>query len=101
MKKQLFFSENLEPFAAHCISRWFKTCEEAEGRIELEDACANFWFGMKAFTQLGIACSNNKGRPGPTHFTVVLSNEKGRIAEYIKSKIDINPILDNHPLFRF
>lgn len=92
-KEQLFFSEDLNPFAAHCIGRWFRICEEATPE-NLFHECRNFWFGIQALKRVSIACNSARDREGAVHFSLALGNHKRDVAKYIERKIGVNPIED-------
>lgn len=92
-KEQLFYTENLMPTLEHCVGRWFRICEEATEE-NLPHECHNFWFGMKAFTKLGIACNNARDRQGAVSFVLTTGVHKRDIAKYIEGKIGVNPMHD-------
>lgn len=112
-----FNSEELEPFAARLIGKWFNRCQKAlkvrddivakckaEKRpltfyesLDTEkfwSECSNMWFGLKGLTKVSIACK------GATHFQIALSNEQSKISNYIEKYLGFNPILDKKG-FRF
>lgn len=92
-KEQLFFSEDLEPIAEYCIGCWFKNCEEAEPE-NLEHACHNFWFGVRALNRLAVATNNSRERPGAVHFSIAMGNELRRVSDYIRGKLDVDPLTE-------
>lgn len=89
-KEPVFFSEDLGAMAQTCIGNWFRICEEATEQ-NLYHECCNFWFGMRALSQLAIACNNARDRTGAVHFSLALSNSKRDVAKYIEEKIGVNP----------
>jgi hypothetical protein len=104
-------SEDIELFAGLLLGKWFARCEQA-GKVkdnivakckaekrdmtfhEHLDAdvfykeCENMWFGLKGLTRVSIACKD------AAHFSVALSNEKSKIANYIEKYLGFDPILD-------
>lgn len=83
----------IEPFATMLIGRWYMRCEHAKDQMELESNLQNFWFGARALNRIAIVCHD------ATHFSIAMNNEMKRIAEYIESKIGINPYDGEHPRF--
>lgn len=93
-KPQLFFSEEIEPFAARCIGLWYKECEECSDS-DLEYYCHRFWWGVQALNKLSIVTGTSRDRDGAVHFSIAISNEMRRVAEYIEERTGIDPFNDD------
>ena len=110
-KMMVFISEELNPFAARCIGKWFMRCEtarkvkeEIQKRCEAEDRdmtfhemldsekffreCSNWWWGMSAINKLSIVTH------GATFFGIAISNEQRRVSSYIKEHLGFCPITE-------
>lgn len=107
----VFLSEELNPFAAMCIGRWYARCEVARKireeilvkcKTENRDKsfhehldserffkeCTKFWWGLRAINRLSIVTD------GAIHFGISISNEQRHVANYIKKHLGFCPILD-------
>jgi len=89
-KEQVFHSAELEKMAASLVAGWYKICEEAT-EDNLWHECTNFWFGIRALNRLSVATNNARGRPGASGFSAAMTNEMNRVAQYIKSRINVDP----------
>lgn len=107
----IFVSEELEPFAARCLGRWFARCEVArkvkediQAKCEAENRemtynedldsmiffreCSKFWWGIAAINRVSIVTE------GAVHFSIAIQNEQRHVAKYIKKHLGFCPILD-------
>ena len=107
----IFVSEELEPFAARCLGRWFVRCEvarkvkediqekcKAEQRemtfYEYLDSekffreCSKMWWGLAAINRISIVTE------GAVHFSIACSNEQRRVSKYIRKYLGFCPISD-------
>lgn len=89
-------SEVVEPTMAYIIGRLFIQCEQVRetDHNEFFNRCQNFWYGVSKINDLATACN-------ASHFSMTARNELQRVADYIKKYLDIDPILDKHPQFKF
>lgn len=80
-------SEAIEPTAAHIIGRLFMQSQEAKTRNDgsYEGALMNLWWAACALNSLAVACN------GATHFSIAAGNEMGRVAQFVRAEIGIDP----------
>ncbi len=89
MTAPFFTSEELEPFAAMVVGRFFARCEwekEHGDKFSLEDACDNFQHAANALSSLSIA-TNMGAWDDPNravHFSIASMNEVQRVSRYIE-----------------
>lgn len=87
----MIISEIIIPSFAHILEEHYKRCENvSENDIEtIEDKCRGLWLALDAMSKL-TSTFGNEGQ----YASIACINERRKAADYIKSKIGIDPILE-------
>lgn len=79
-----FYSEEVEPFAAMVIGRFFAICEQAKDDHEIMRACERFWWAANALNKLATVGD-------AVHFKLAMSNLMTMVADYIEERTGARP----------
>jgi hypothetical protein len=86
-------SESLHPFSELIIGHLFDDVENARksgDEFEIRDSCSALWYGIKALSKLGTACTGD--RRGPIHWNLHVHNLVIPVARYIEEVRGVNPM---------